>query len=180
MFVLHRAMATTKRAQFRFKVKEGATEAREVREGVIDMIADPFIVAEPCGKEPASDLPLENPDFLSFDLREGVSLGEAERIVDFLNEHLLAIAITTFADAEEVIRDVKQSGRVQRIEAERFSLAVTDLRKKVSGGNSAEITEALRAVEFIAADLLKGWSKAVAMSKAIMETFGEGENNPDA
>ena len=173
-------MATTKRAQYRFKVKEGASEAREIREGVIDMIADPFIVAEPCGKEPASDQPMESPDFLSFDLRQGTSLEEAQRIADFLNEHLQAIALTTFADVEEVIRDVKQSGRVQRIEAERFSMAIKHLREKVVAGDSAGITEALRAVEFVAADLFKGWSKAVAMSKAIMETFGEGENDPDA
>lgn len=39
-------MATTKWARYKFVVKESATEAREIREGFIDIVADPFLVAE--------------------------------------------------------------------------------------------------------------------------------------
>jgi hypothetical protein len=179
MIVVHKAMATTKRAHYRFVVKEGSTEAREVREGVIDLIADPFIVAESRGREPASEHPFEGPDFLSFDLKVGTSLADAEGIAEFLTEHLQAIALTTFEDAQEVIREVKQSGHTQRIEAERFSMVSAFLREKLAAGDPSGIAEALKAVDSVAADLVNGWSKAVATSEAIMKTFGQGED-PDA
>jgi hypothetical protein len=85
-------MATTKRAQYQFKVKEGE---------------DPYIVAEPSGREPVSERPFNNSEGLWFQLRQGISYEEAERIRDFLNEHLLYVAITRFGDVEDIKREVK-------------------------------------------------------------------------
>ena len=59
-------MATTKRVQCQFKVKEG--------------INDPFIDAEPCSRESHSENPGTDRDYLSFDLRSGIRLDEAHRI----------------------------------------------------------------------------------------------------
>ena len=56
------------------------TEAREVREGFVDLVADPYLVAEPCDRKPLSEYPLEGSDFLALDLREGTSMNKAEEI----------------------------------------------------------------------------------------------------
>jgi len=92
-------MATTKRARYQFVVKEaGIEKTSELREGVIDLTTTPvnFIVAEPCDKKQMFEYPLEGADFLSFDLAQETSFDEAQRIADFLNDHLEQVAITRF------------------------------------------------------------------------------------
>lgn len=172
-------MATTKRAQYRFVVKEGPTEAREVREGVVDIVADPFIVAEPYGTEPESEHPLQGSDFLSFDLKEGISLDEAEHIARFLNDRVLYIAITRFGDIEDARRDVRQSKHVQGIDQERFSMVISLLRDKLAAGDIPAAIEALTAVESVAGDLVREWAEAISRSQAILDAFGQSED-PDA
>jgi len=167
-------MATTKRAQYLFVVKEGPSFMREIREGVLEPVSALFIAAEPCGRELVHERPLEDPDFLSFDLREGMSQDEAQKIADFMNEHLLYVAITRFGDAEDAARDVKQSERVQRIDLERFSIVTTMLKEKLAANDVPGAVEAMKAVESVIMDLINEWSKAIVRSKAILDAFGEG------
>ncbi len=168
------SVATTKRAQYRFVVKEGSQRIREVREGVLRSFYDPFISTEPGGTEPIHERPLEGPDFLSFDLVEGISLDEAQRIAAFLNEHLLYVAITRFGDAEDAARDVKQSERLQRIDLDRFSVAIAILKEKLVANDVPGVVEAMKAVESVIVDLIKDWSKAIAMCREILDAYGEG------
>ena len=58
-------MATTKSAQYQFRVKEGP--------------CDPHVVLEPAGGEPAAGRPLKDLDLTSFTLRPGISLDEAQQ-----------------------------------------------------------------------------------------------------
>ena len=78
-------MATTKWARYKFVVKENATEAREIREGFVDLVADPYLVAEPCDSKPISEYPLEGSDFLALELVQGTSMKQAQDIAAFLN-----------------------------------------------------------------------------------------------
>jgi hypothetical protein len=94
---LAETIVTTKQARYQFKVKEG--------------VDNPFIIAEPSGREPVGDRPLTDPDFLAFGLRPGISLGEAGRIADFLNEHLPYVTITRFGDVEDIVREGTQDAR---------------------------------------------------------------------
>lgn len=96
-------MATTKRARYRFVVKEGVTVTHEPREGIIDMISPPSLVAEPCDRALVEDRPLQDSDLLSFHLREKVSLDQAGRIVDYLNERVQYVAITRSTAVEGAI-----------------------------------------------------------------------------
>lgn len=169
-------MATTKRAQY---VKEGPEHMCEVREGVLEPVSDPFITAEAYGTEPDHEHPLMGPDFLSFDVGPGTSLDEAERIADFLNTHVRYVAITRFGDAEDAARDVNFSARVQEIDFERLSAAVTDLKETLASQGMQGAIGFLEAVESICADVIRGWSKALSMSKEILNKFGQGED-PDA
>ena len=170
-------MATTKRARYLFVVKEGPTFMREIREGVLQPVSDPFITADPCGTEPVGERPLKDPDLLSFDLGPGTSLDEAQRIADFLNKHLLYVAITRFGDAEDAARDVKQSERIQRIDLERFSMVVGTLREKLAVGDVPAAVEAMTSVQSAIADIVSGWSKAIAMSREILAAFGGGDHD---
>jgi hypothetical protein len=169
-------MTTTKRAQYRFVVKEGPEHMCEVREGVLEPISDPFITAEPYGMEPVHERPLMSPDFLSFDLGPGTSLDEAERIADFLNSHVQYVAITRFGDAEDAARDVNFSDRVRQIDFERLSAAVSDLKETLACQSMQGALGSLEAVESICADVIRGWSKALSMSQEILNKFGKGED----
>jgi hypothetical protein len=169
-------VATTKRAQYRFVVKEGPSFMREIREGVLEPVSDAFITAEPCGTEPVGQRPLKDPDFLSFDLGPGpgLSLDEAQRIADFLNEHVPYVAITRFGDAEDAARDVKQSERLRVIDLDRFSAVIAILKEKLAANDTPAAVEAVKAVESVMMDLINGWSKALVMSREILDAFGEG------
>jgi hypothetical protein len=169
-------MATTKWAQYRFVVKEGATEAREVREGFIDLVADPFIVAEPYDNKPRSQYPLEGPDFLALDLAQGTSLDQAEQIADFLNERVKYVSITRFGDADDAARDVTQSEHERRIDSDRFTVVLSMLNDKLKANDVAGATEAMRAVQSVVVDVIGGWAKAVRMSREILAKFGNGED----
>jgi hypothetical protein len=138
------------------------------------MVYPPFITAEPCGTEPASDRPLMGPDFLSFDLAPGLSLDEAQRVADFLNEHLLSVGITRFGDAEDAARYVKQSERLQVIDLDRFSAVLAILKEKLAANDVPAAVEAVKAVESVMMDLVSGWSKALVMSREILDAFGQG------
>jgi hypothetical protein len=168
-------MATTKWARYRFVVKEGGTEAREVREGFIDLVADPFIVAEPCDKKPASEYPLQGGDFLALDLTPGTSLRRATEIADFLNHQVQYISITRFGDAEDALRDVRQSEHEQRIDLERFAMVIGTLHEKLKVNDVPGATDALKAVESVAGDLIVGWSKAVRISREVLSKFGQDD-----
>jgi hypothetical protein len=166
-------MATTKQAHYRFVVKEGPERMREVREGMLESFSDPFITMEHNGREPLGERPLKDPDFLAFHLREGISLDEAGRIADFLNEHLLFAAITRFGDAEDAARDVKQSESALSIDVDRFSSVLTMLKANLAASDIPGAVEALKAVEYVIADLIKGWSNAIATSRGILDAFGD-------
>jgi hypothetical protein len=153
-------MATTKWARYRFVEKEGTTEAREVREGFIDLVADPYIVAEPCDTKPASEYPLEGGDFLAFELALGTSLRNAKQIADFLNDHVQYVSITRFGDAEDATRDVRQSEHEQHVDLERFAIVIRMLGDKLKGNDISGATADLKAVESVVGDLIKGWAKA--------------------
>jgi hypothetical protein len=168
-------MATTKWARYRFVVKEAATEAREVREGFIDLVADPFIVAEPCDKKPDSEYPLQGGDFLAFELPQETSLRSAKEIAKFFNDHVQYVSITRFGDAEDAVRDVRQSEHEQRIDVERFALVIGMLREKLKVNDVPGATDALKAVESVAGDLIAGWSKAVRISHEVLSKFGQDE-----
>jgi hypothetical protein len=172
-------VATTKRAVYRFLVKEGPEHMCEVREGVLELASDPFITAEPCGTEPIGERPFRDPDFLSFDLIPGTSLDAAERIADFLNSHVQYVAITRFGDAEDAARDVTFSDRVREIDFERLSAAVTDLKVTLASQGMQGAIGSLEAVESICADVIRGWSKALSMSQEILNKFEQRED-PDA
>jgi hypothetical protein len=173
-------VATTKRAQYQFRVKEGPERLLEPREGVLEMFSDMFIVAESGGREPVSERPLKDPDFLSFDLREGSTLDEAQLIADFLNEHLLYVDITRFGDAEDAARDVRQSEHVRQIDLERFSMVVGTLREKLAVGDVPAAVEALTGVQSVIADIISGWSDAITKSREILGAFGEGGDHDPA
>ena len=170
-------MATTKRAQYRFVIKEGPELTREPREGVIEMNYPPFIVAEPCDRTPVKDRPLQDDDLLSFELREGISLDEAQTISDFLNDHLRYVAITRFGDAKDAARDVKQSERVQGIELERLSMVTTMLKEKLAANDVPGAVDDLQAVESVIGKLVAEWSKALATSREILDAFGKDEGH---
>jgi hypothetical protein len=173
-------VATTKRAQYQFRVKEGPERLLEPREGVLEMFSDMFIVAEPGGREPVSERPLKDPDFLSLDLREGISLDEAQLIADFLNEHVLYVAITRFGDAANAARDVKQSERLQRIDVYRLTSFITLLKEKLAANDVPAAVEAVKAVESVMVHLIEGWSNAIVMSRGILRAFGEGDSDQGA
>jgi hypothetical protein len=167
-------VATTKKAQYRFVIKESSERTHEPREGVLEMVYPPFILAEPCGTEPVGERPLKDPDFLSLDLAPGLSLDEAQRVADFLNDHLLSVAITRFGDAEDAARDVKQSERLQVIDLDRFSAVIAILKGKLAANDAPAAVEAVKAVESVMMDMINGWSKALVMSREILDAFGEG------
>ncbi|MBZ5683352.1 MAG: hypothetical protein LAO24_25000 [Acidobacteriia bacterium] len=169
-------MATTKWARHKFVVKESATEAREIREGFVDLVADPYLVAEPCDSKPISEYPLEGSDFLALELIQGTSMKQAQDIAAFLNTNVSYLSITRFGDREDAIRDVRQSAHVRSIDAERFAMVVAMLAEKIQGNNAGEIHGALVAVQSVSADLLAGWSKALQLSDDILNAFGEDED----
>ncbi len=172
-------MATTKRAHYRFVVKEGPSFMREVREGVLEPVSDPFIAAEPCGIEPANERPLHDPDFLALDLGPGLSVGAAQEVADFLNDRVQYLSITRFGDAEDAARDVDFSDHVREIDFERLSAAVTELKETLAIQGLEGAIVSLEAVESVCADVIRGWSKAISMSREILNKFGQGED-PDA
>lgn len=169
-------MATTKWARYKFVVKESATEAREVREGFVDLVADPYLVAEPCDRKPLSEYPLERSDFLALDLREGTSMNKAQEIAAFLNANVSYLSITRFGDQEDAKRDVRQSAHVRTIDGERFAMVISMLAEKVEANDVSGMREALVAVKSVAADLLEGWARAVQLSDEILTKFGEDED----
>ncbi len=71
-------MATTKRAKYRFTVKEFA-------EGT------PWIMLEPLQK----GIELPNDGFLGFDLPEGTDFNKAKEIAEYLNRNLSTLSLTT-------------------------------------------------------------------------------------
>lgn len=173
-------MATTKWARYKFVVKESATEAREIREGFVDLVADPYLVAEPCDSKPLSEYPLEGPDFLALELVQGASMRQAQDIAAFLNANVRFLSITRFGDREDAIRDVRQSGHVRSIDAERFAMVVGMLAEKVEANDVGGMREALIAVQSVSVDLLAEWAKALQLSNDILKAFGEDEESPDA
>lgn len=174
-------MATTKWAQYRFVVKEGPDfeETCEPREGVIDMIRTPvtFIVAEPCDRKPPSERPFEGSDFLALGLPPGTSLGSAEEIADFLNNHVQYLSITQFGDAEDAARDVRLSDRVRLIDSDRFTSVLERLDNNLKANDLAGLAEAAKAVESVFIDVISGWAKAIQMSREILATFGDGRDS---
>lgn len=169
-------MATTKWARYKFGVKESATEAREVREGFVDLVADPYLVAEPCDRKPLSEYPLEAPDFLALDLREDTSMNKAQEIAAFLNANVSYLSITRFGDQKDAKRDLRQSAHVRTIDGERFAMVISMLAEKVEANDVGGIREALVAVKSVTADLLEGWARAVQLSDEILTKFGEDED----
>jgi hypothetical protein len=166
-------MATTKRAQYLFRVSEFAPEIREGSvAGTLRIAPVPFISTECRGVGGEQDV-LEG-DLLGFDLQNGTSMEKAEEIADFLNENLLSIAITRFGDAEDAAREVKQSEHVREIDIERFSMVVGTLREKLALGDVPAAIEAMTAVQSVIAGIISGWSKANALSQEILDKFGEG------
>ena len=173
-------MATTKWARYRFVVKEGPDIEKtwEPRDGVIDMIRTPttFIMAEECGKKPIAEYPLKRPDFLSFGLRKGTSMVEAQRISDFLNDHLEQVAITRFGDAEDAAIDVRLSDLVRQIDSDRFTSVLAMLDNKLKANDVAGAVEAMRAVESVFVDVISEWAKAIKMSREILAKLGSSED----
>jgi hypothetical protein len=157
-------------------VKESATEAREVREGFVDLVADAYLVAEPCDGKPLSEYPFEGPDFLSLDLGEGATITKAQDVAAFLNANVRCLAITRFGDAQDATRDVRNSRRANSIEADRFAMVVTMLKEKIEAGDAAGIKEALIAVQSVSVDLLDEWAKALQLSNKILEKFDDGDD----
>ena len=102
-------MATTKSAQYQFKVKEGPYDCR--------------VALEPAGRESAAERPLKDLDYAFFTLRPGISFGEAQQIADFLNENLLLFAIASFGDAQDTDRELRLSERHRGIVHEQFSMS---------------------------------------------------------
>jgi hypothetical protein len=177
-------MATTKRARYRFVVKEAPDfeETHEPRDGVIDIIRTPvtFIVAEPSDRTPPSERPFEGSDFLALDLPPGTSLGSAEEIADFLNNHVQYLSITRFGDAEDAARDVRQSEHKQKIDLGRFQSVLQELRDKLEAEDITGATEALRAVESVVGDVITGWAKSIRISREILGKFGQQDEDLDA
>lgn len=75
-------MASTKFAQYRFVVKDHVD-------------GDFFLVLESAGS--TLDI-LERDGFISFDLRKGLSVQEAEEFANLINEHIVRIAYTSEDD----------------------------------------------------------------------------------
>src|ERR1700680_3148483 len=131
-------MATTKRTRCQFKVKEG--------------ISVFFIDAEPCSGESHSENP--GTDLLWFVLRSGISWDEAQRVANFLNDHILSIARTTFEDAKDLVREAKHDLYKQRL-AENFWEAVLEkLRASLQVEDFSEALENLKRVEAWGKNLL--------------------------
>jgi hypothetical protein len=139
-------MATGKRAQYQFKVEEGD---------------DPYIVAEHSGREPLGERPLKDPDFLAFGLREGISFDEAEQIRDFLNEHLLYVAITRFGDVEDIKRDVKHDTSRLRNTEETCRTVVEEIKASLRAEDVTGGLEHLKALEYQVNHLLHDWKRAL-------------------
>jgi len=169
-------LATTKWARYKFVVKENATEARETRDGFIDLVADPYLVAEPYDSKRLSEYPFEGSDFLSLELAEGTSMKQAQDIGAFLNANVRYLSITKFGDPEDARRDVRQSSHVCTIDAERFAMVMAILAEKVEANDVAGMREALVAVQSVSADLLAGWANALQLSGEILKKFGEDED----
>jgi hypothetical protein len=148
-------MATTKSAQYQFKVKEGP--------------CDPFVLLEPAGRPPAAGWPLKDLDLASFTLRPGISLDEAEQIADFLNQNLVSFAITSFGDAQDTDRELRLSERRRGIEHERFSLVLAGLKEALATGNIDSALDATKAVEAVALSMSEEWGQAVRTSRAILK-----------
>ena len=140
-------MATTKRAHYQFKVKEG--------------IGDPYIVAEHSGREPLGERPLKDPDFLAFDLREGISLDETGRMADFMNEHLLYVAITMFGDVEDIKRDVKHDTHRLRNTEEALRTVLEEIIASLRADDVPGALEHLKALEYQVKHLLNDWKRAL-------------------
>ena len=104
---------------------------------------------------------------------EGISPDEAQRIADFLNEHLLYVAITRFGDAEDAAMDVKQSEHLQRVDLHAVSAVITMLKEKLAANDVPAAVEAMKAVESVIEDLITDWSRAIVMSRAILRAFGK-------
>jgi hypothetical protein len=173
-------VAKTKTMQCRFIVKEGADITHEPREGRIELWDVVFITAEPCGREPVEARPLQGPDFLSFALNPGTSLGKAQEIADFLNENLSLIAITRFGDTEDLAREVTHSERLQQIDAERFANLTSSLREKLAAQDCRGAAESLKAVESVIGNVHEGWLKALALSRVILQRFGQNGDHDAA
>jgi hypothetical protein len=148
-------MATTKSAQYQFKVKEGP--------------GDPFVLLEPADRLPAEERPLKVFDFAFFSLRPGISLEEVQRVADFLNENLVRFGITSFGDAQDTDRELRLSERRRGIEHERFSLVLTGLKEALATGNIDSALEATKAVEAVAISVFEEWGQAVRTSRAILK-----------
>ena len=157
-------------------MKESATEAREIREGFIDLAADPYLVAEPCDSKPLSEYPFAGSDFLSLELVQGTSMRRAQDIAASLNANVCFLLITRFGDREDAIRDVRQSAHVRSIDAERFN-GWSECWRRSRANDVGGIREALVAVQSVSADLLAGWAKALQLSgHNILKTFREDED----
>jgi hypothetical protein len=140
-------VATTKRTRCQFKVKEG--------------INDPFIDAEPCSGESHSENPGTDPDLLSFDLRSGISLDEAQRIADFMNEHLLSIARTKFGDVKDIAREAKQDLRIHSITEDHGKAVLEKTRASLRAEDVSGALENLKGVEAWGKNLLTDWKQVV-------------------
>jgi hypothetical protein len=140
-------MATSKRAQYQFEVKEG--------------IDDPYIVAEHSGREPVSERPFNNSEGLWFQLKQGISYEEAERIRDFLNENLLYVAMTRFGDVEDIKRDVKHDTSRLRNTEETLRTVLGEIKASLRADDVTGALEHLKALEYQVNHLLYDWKRAL-------------------
>ena len=72
-------MAQTERGKYRFTVKESAN-------------GEPWIMLEPLGET----LPLLKNGFISFDLRAGITLDDAQKLTQELNKEITGVSVTRF------------------------------------------------------------------------------------
>lgn len=171
------SMATTQRAQYRFRLREGPDLTHEPRPGVIELVTALFIRAEPCDRTPVSQLPLREPDFLAFDLPLGTSFDKAQRIADFMNQNLLYVSICRFGDAEDAVRDVALSERSD--DSARFFHVICDLKTKLEAGDMVGAINSIKSVEYLAGELVRQWRKALGLAREILRKFGQ-DKDPDA
>ncbi|HZU30079.1 MAG TPA: hypothetical protein VFB79_03130 [Candidatus Angelobacter sp.] len=89
-----KSQARTEGGSFRFRVKEFGD-------------GTPFITAEP---QHITTTLVGNEAFMSFELNRGTTLAEAERIAEYLNNHISMVTYTIFGD-HPMFRAVPPNGK---------------------------------------------------------------------
>jgi hypothetical protein len=73
---------------------------------------------------------------------------------------------------------VQQSEHEQHVDLERFAIVIRMLGDKLKGNDISGATADLKAVESVVGDLIKGWAKAIRISREVLSKFGQNEE-PD-